>query len=342
MESNVSAEAARPKERSHLKQIWTLVRAAIGLGLLAALLYWQSIDLNALAPLREELWSLVAAVALIFCTLPIGALRWAIVLRVLDIALHPASVFHIQCIGASVNLLLLGPSSGDTIRGVYAWRKLRFGAGRIAISIVVDRALGLIALCMLALVVMPLRWQQVHQVPQLMLLAISLTAAVAAGVAGSIVLIAAPRLLALLRPRLYRFPRAAQLAAHAQDVFLAFRHKPAALLAAFCLAMLGQCVTLLAFLVIAGSLHIGTLSASDYSVAAPLAFVANTLPFTPGGLGVGEAAFAQLCRWLEPISSTAPYASIFFAFRAVSMLTLLVGLISFVVYRSDTGRAGAA
>ena len=34
----------------------------------------------------------------------------------------------------------------------------------------------------------------------------------------------------------------------------------------------------------------------DYWVAAPVALVANALPFTPGGLGVGEAAFDQLAR----------------------------------------------
>jgi hypothetical protein len=30
-------------------------------------------------------------------------------------------------------------------------------------------------------------------------------------------------------------------------------------------------------------------------VAAPLAMIANALPLTPGGLGVGEVAFDQVC-----------------------------------------------
>ena len=332
-DSNISAKAAEPKESYYLKHAWTLGRAAVGLALFAALLYWQSIDLHALSALRDESWWLVAAGALILSTLPIGALRWGIVLRALDIALPLVPVFHIQCIATFFNQLLLGPTSGDAIRGVYAWRMLRHGGGRIAISIIVDRALGLLALFIVAFLLIPLRWHQVQQVPQLRLLAISLAAAVGAGLAGCIILLAAPELVSWLRSRLRRFPRVVQLTDRAQHLFVAFRHRPSALLAAFCLAVLGQCATLLAFLVIAGSLHIGTLTFSDYSIAAPLALVANTLPFTPGGLGVGEAAFAQLCRWLETISSAAPYASVFFAFRAVSMVTLLLGLVSFVVHR---------
>src|SRR5262249_47391208 len=58
-------------------------------------------------------------------------------------------------------------------------------------------------------------------------------------------------------------------------------------------------------------------------------------------LGIGEAAFDHLCQWLDPMASVAPYTRIFFSFRAGSMITLLVGLVSFVVYRSDARPARA-
>ncbi len=90
-----------------------------------------------------------------------------------------------------------------------------------------------------------------------------------------------------------------------------------------------------AFTILALPIGIGSMTAGDYATAVPLAFMVNAVPLTAGGLGVGEAAFDQLCRWLEPLSTGAAYASIFFAYRAVSTVVFLVGLISLVVYRFE-------
>jgi uncharacterized membrane protein YbhN (UPF0104 family) len=270
----------------------------------------------------------------------LGALRWAILLRILDIGIPFVPVFHIQCISTFFNQLLFGPTSGDAIRGIYAWRLLRRGGGRIAISVVVDRAVGLLGLLVLAFLLMTLRWHRVAEVPQLMWLGWSTAAGLAAGFAACLAMLVAPDLLSRLEVLVQGYPRLRRILARARDMFVALRARPAALAGIFGLALLGQCLTLLAFVMIADSLHVGSLSSRDYAVAAPLALVVNTLPFTPGGLGVGEAAFDHLCRWLEPVPSIAPYATIFFAFRIVSTLTLLLGLVSFVIHRSDPGRAG--
>jgi uncharacterized membrane protein YbhN (UPF0104 family) len=86
-------------------------------------------------------------------------------------------------------------------------------------------------------------------------------------------------------------------------------------------------------LLLAGALKIGILNISDYVFAASLALVTNALPLTPNGIGIGEAAFDQICRWLEAAPSGAAYSSIFFAYRAVSIVAALPGLVSFAIYR---------
>jgi glycosyltransferase 2 family protein len=340
MESNPSAEARGAKSRPYSRHAWPVARGLISIGLLAALLYWQSIDLHALTALGNEFWMVIAAGVLICLTVPLGALRWLLELRLVGVALPFVPVFHIQCIATSLNQILFGPTSGDAIRGVYAWRWLRRGGARIATSLMVDRAFGLLGLIVLAFVLTALKWQRVQQVPQLMVLGWSLAACLAGGLAGCVALLVAPELLSRLRAILRRYQRVDPLLARAQEGFTAFRRRPVLLAGAFCLSLLGHCMILLAFVVIANILQIGSLTSLDYAIAALLALVANMLPFTPGGLGVGEAAFDQLCRWIEPISSAAPYASIFFAFRAVSMLTLLLGLTSFVVYQNNADHVG--
>jgi len=56
---------------------------------------------------------------------------------------------------------------------------------------------------------------------------------------------------------------------------------------------------------------------------------------------VGEVAFDQVCTWLDATRSGTGYAGVFFAFRAVSMVVMLVGLVSFIMHRADAVRTPA-
>jgi uncharacterized membrane protein YbhN (UPF0104 family) len=155
------------------------------------------------------------------------------------------------------------------------------------------------------------------------------------------ILLAAPSLLSQALSTSQRYPHAHGLLVKIRDVLTAFRRRPGALTMALVLSLLMQGLTVIPFLIIAHALQIGDATMLDVSVAAPLALVANVLPFTPGGLGVGEGAFDQICRWLAPTSTTAAYASIFFAFRAVAMITIVPGLISLVAQRRTATPQGS-
>jgi uncharacterized protein (TIRG00374 family) len=335
MESNPSIVGQVSRSELSSRRILALVRTAIGGSVLVFLYYWGNLDFKALMPLGHAPWTVVLAGMLVLSTLPLLTLRWAIVLRALDVPIALIPLFQITCISTFVSQLLFGPTSADAIRVLYAWRILHRGGGRIAISIVVDRAVGLLALLVLATSLMALRWQRVEQVPELMVLALSLMACVGAGIAAGAVLLMAASLFSWTSPKLQRYHRVRRFLGRVQGVLEAFRRRPMAVGAILVLSLTIQGLTVLAFVIIARSLHIGLVSLLDVSIAAPLAMLANVLPFTPGGLGVGEAAFDQLCRWFAPASGMAAYASIFFAFRAVSMIVMLIpGPISFASHRS--------
>jgi uncharacterized membrane protein YbhN (UPF0104 family) len=71
-------------------------------------------------------------------------------------------------------------------------------------------------------------------------------------------------------------------------------------------------------------------SAADYGIAGLYAVIANSLPVTPGGLGIGEGAFASACIMLAPQAAHAAYGTIFLAFRCVFMLSTLSGLVAYL------------
>jgi uncharacterized membrane protein YbhN (UPF0104 family) len=72
-------------------------------------------------------------------------------------------------------------------------------------------------------------------------------------------------------------------------------------------------------------------SAADYGIAGLYALIANSLPVTPGGLGVGEAAFASACIVLAPQAAHAAYGTIFLAFRCVFIISTLPGLVAYLL-----------
>lgn len=315
-------------------RIWPgLIKTALGLALLAALLAWGRIDVQALHGLTDAPAVVALCILLTIATLPIAALRWGVVLRTFGISIRYGTLFHLVGIGLATNLFVPGTVVGDAARGVYAWRAVGSGSARIAASVVLDRLIGLFALITIALMVATLNWNQIKHVPVLAALAVSTFAAFAAFVAAAAAVLLGYGLMTRIERVVARWPRLVDLVRHARDLALLIRTSPLPLAAAFGLSVLVHACTLAAVVLIAVTMNIGQLGVADYVFATPLTLVANAVPLTPNGIGVGEAAFDQICRWLESARSGAAYSSIFFAFRAISALACLPGLVSFVVYR---------
>jgi glycosyltransferase 2 family protein len=339
-----SREHARVEARSQASTArrWLigLARTALGVALLAALVFWGQIDLRALLELTPL--AVVTCLAILLVSIPVAAVRWAILLRVVGTSIRVVDLLHFVAIGVLTNVLLLGSIGGDAIRGLYAWRALGHSGSRVAVSILADRVFGLLAVLFMSLIFSLLYWHRMQQVPALAALGTSIIATAAACVVGGGVLFGVPDLTRPLEARLLRWPRVARLIAEVREMILMLRTSPLALLAAFALALVTQILAVFAVVVLAETLKIGALSVADYMFAVPLTLLANALPLTPSGIGVGEAAFDQICRWLEPTPSGAAYSSIFFAFRLVSTLTCIPGLVSLAVYRNSARSASTS
>jgi glycosyltransferase 2 family protein len=333
--ATMEPESAEPKPRRASIVIAACVKIALAVVLLGALFYYGSIDLASLGGLAQRPGAVVASAFLLLLTLPLGAWRWGYSLRILDLTLPWRTLFHVQNIASFSAQFLLGTASADAVRGVYAWRALGGQSPRIALSLVADRVVSLAALMLLTIVFMLLRWERVAASAPLTAILLSLALALAAMVVGAIALMLAPAVLERLQPLAAAYPRIALLLSQMGDVIVALRrHLPAATMA-FVVALIGGIINIASVVVLAVSLQLGPLGALDYWVATPLAILANVLPLTPGGIGVGEAAFDQVCVWLDAARSGAGYAGAFLAFRAVSMVVMLIGLVSFVMHRAD-------
>src|SRR5215472_7174800 len=95
-----------------------IARTALGLAVLGALVFWGQIDLRALLALSAAPWAIVACIALLLLTLPVAAIRWGILLRALGASIPFLNLLHFVAIGVLTNVLLLGGTGGDAIRGI--------------------------------------------------------------------------------------------------------------------------------------------------------------------------------------------------------------------------------
>jgi uncharacterized protein (TIRG00374 family) len=338
MESSARPPDAAEESARRTARWWPgLLKGAAGVALLAALYLWGRIDLAALAGLVSEPWTVALCTLVLFLTLPLSALRWGLLLRALGISIGFSKLFHFVGIGMVVNLFLLGSMGGDAARGIYAWRAAGGASARIAISLVADRLIGLIALVSIAALFAAFNWHRMQHVPALAALGLLLFALLAAVVAGAALLLLGSRLVGSVERWLSAWPRLALLFGNVRDLLSLVLTHPGRLVAAFALALAIHACVVAGAIIIAGATGIGRLAPADYVFAMPLTLVANAVPLTPNGIGVGEAAFDQICRWLEPEPSGAAYSSVFFALRVIAMLACLPGFVSFALYRNRAG-----
>src|SRR6202048_2623960 len=164
MKSRAPALEQAASRASARRRWWTsLARIALGLAMLAALVFGGQIDPRALLELSAAPLAVVICLVLLCVALPLAALRWSILLRALGVSIPFVNVFHFVAIGLMANVLLLGMAGGDTIRGIYAWRALGRGGGRVAVSVLADRLFALFAVLFISLAFSLRYWPRMEQ-----------------------------------------------------------------------------------------------------------------------------------------------------------------------------------
>jgi Lysylphosphatidylglycerol synthase TM region len=122
MESSAPPLASGGMIAARRRRLWSAIaKTALGLALLAGLLFWGQIDLKALSQLVRDPAAVVGCLTLMLLCLPLGALRWRVLLRPLGISIPFVNLLHFFSIGVLANMFLLGSAGGDAVRGLHAW-----------------------------------------------------------------------------------------------------------------------------------------------------------------------------------------------------------------------------
>ena len=231
--------------------------------------------------------------------------------------------FRLVTIGLFFNLFIPGGTGGDLMKIYYLSSVNRGRRVELATLVLLDRVLGLTAMLSLALLLTLPNLDLLEGHPALQAVA----ALAAAGVAG----LTAVGLLALTQgDRIARMPatrfRAVSYLARSLTALAHFRGRLGSLFAVIGLAMLAQAIVIALFALTARAV-LGTDELLVAGFLSGVGFVANALPLTPGGLGVGEAAFDQLFA----MSGVAGGALVILGYRIATLPAGALGALFYAV-----------
>jgi uncharacterized protein (TIRG00374 family) len=232
-----------------------------------------------------------ALVMLAFGILATAARWW----RLLGAAGCPTSYWNalrLSCIGFFFNIVVPGLTGGDVVKAVMVARDNPERRAAAAISVLVDRLIGLFVLALMGAATILAQGERfaAYRAP---VLAIVVAAVVGVAAYSSRWLRAMFGYEKLLR----RLPMAGTLQ-QIDEAATIYSRKPVEFGLALAFSFANQCSVIAALVALGRSFGDEILSPAQYVVVGSIGNIASAVPLTPGGVGVTELVYAELFEQL--------------------------------------------
>ena len=272
-------------------------------------------------------WILAAIIASALSPV-VGTVRWGLLLRAQGIVLAWRRVAQIYMIGTFFNLFLVGSTGGDAVKMFYALREPAARGKRAGaiLSVVIDRLLGLLALIVIGIVFVALRYQWLTKTPKASALLASFGAIM--GLAGGAFVFAGIVVVFNLADKL---PAAMPGRSKVLELSTACRlcvQEWRATAAGFLVSLIGHSSFFFTFYFAAQAVH-ASVRFWDISAIMPIVNTIVSLPISVSGVGIRENLFVDLLGDLShvPPGQAAPISMIGFLCGVI-----FYGMIGGVVY----------
>ncbi|MFT6556990.1 lysylphosphatidylglycerol synthase transmembrane domain-containing protein [Sneathiella sp.] len=310
--------------------IFLLIKILIGVGCISALFYYDFIDFDLLQNAATSPVLVGVAFACLLSTVFIGALRWKVLMGSLHVRITFIQSLNYTFIGQFFNVFLPGAYGGDFVRGGLAYRQHKDKIGEIMMSSLVDRLTGLAGLLFIAVTVLAF-------IPNQFQFWIGVIV-VSGLVVGFFAPVIAVRFQSFFRAIITLFPRPVArilmgIFDTIVDCFETYGKSRGDLIKGIALSVFQYVLILEALYLLGNAMGVSGLSPVGYVVSSVAGLFANAIPLSPGGLGIGEAAFGQVARLLEKEPTTMAYSSIFLLMRTLTLFTSVFGVIPFLLHR---------
>jgi glycosyltransferase 2 family protein len=286
--TEISAPAGSARKIS-----WFLVRLAIACGLLAYLVKSGVIDWRALSRPFTAWTIALAAVALVLIDVSLNALRLSWLFRPHGLNLSWAKSFQVTMVSFFFAQFLPGATGGDLARFFYVAKDYKDLRSEIITVSLFDRAVGMLSLMIMPLIFAPFFAGVIGATPALLALLAVVAALSLLLVAGFLACLFHQSAMERLARALFGFLPWKDWHGRVIRTIASYRHNLRTVGAALGISLVANSLNLIVMMLAVFALNPAGLD-SKMCLIVPLGFIANCLPFTPGGLGVGETAFNSL------------------------------------------------
>jgi uncharacterized protein (TIRG00374 family) len=304
------------------------LKVLISLGLVAYVVTRPAIleaDWGAiLAALR--VWPWLLAMAIYFCAIGLNVLKWQSLLRTLDVDVPYWSLFRHNLVGLFVANLPLSMIGGDIARGWDLARHAEGQAAPVAVSVLVDRLMGLAAFLVASVVMLAYAILFLGRSDFVWLL--TTMALITGGFAVAFAALMSQRLRRLIE-RLFRLgplSRLLPLYQKLSDPVQVYRTRAGALGVAFALGLA----------TVGATCVVNYLAAITVGADVPFVWACVLTPLTPfalyipsiaSGLGVNQAVFVALYHNLSGLIAQAPAVALSLAMQVIIYAASLPGAV---------------
>ena len=322
---DLSTEIASPPVRPVRRVFGFLVRLAIAGALLAYLAKSGMIDARALSRPFTAWPVALVAVALILVDVSLMALRLSWLFGPIGLRLPWAKSFQVTLVSFFFAQFLPGATGGDLARLFYVAKDYKGRRSEILTVSLFDRAVGMLSLLVMPLLVAPAFSGLIRSTPVLRDLLVCATVLAALLVAGFLICVYRQSFTERLAHAVFGFLPWKDWYEQIIRTIASYRHHIGTVAAALGISIVANSLLMIVMALAVFVLNPAGLDAK-ISLVVPLGFIANCLPFTPGGLGIGEEAFNALFA----IAGLAGGAEALLCWRVWTSLVRLLGLVFYL------------
>jgi hypothetical protein len=320
----------------------TIAKFAVSFGILAYLFAnaWHQNQFQQLAAATQRWeWWLVGLAACLVATL-VSFYRWWALARAIDLPLALSDAIRLGFISQLFNLLSIGVFGGDAMRAIAAARQLPQRMPEAVASVVIDRAIGLLAMFVFGAVaywLSDLSAEQAVHPQTLEAVRVVCVFATVVSVFGMAVLT-----ILLFMPSVDRWPllgwfqslpRVGPLIERLWQVVVVYRRNKPQVFAAFLNSMSVNGLLALSMYAIARGISDVHPDLVQHMVISPVVMVANAAPL-PGGLGGMEMSLDLMYKAFSSVDAPAEHGFIVaLGFRVTLLILAGIGVILYLVKR---------
>ena len=310
----------------------TLFKLLFSLGIIVWLVSTGKLPLAELKTLLDPRvigWGLVVvALNLIF-----ASERWRYLLKTQGFHVRFVDTLKMTLVGVFFSHLLPGGVGGDVVKAYYVLQRTDERRGMAVGTVVFDRLIGLFTMVLMAFATSCLEFEILSKHPALRTFALLLGLLFAAFLA--VFWLMWSRRTVKLREKLLVMTTGIRVLHSPLHRLNQFQLRKGQFTRVVFLSFISQCCSLLFFIATAQLLGFDGIPLSTFLFCVPMGVMATAIPISPGGIGVGQAAFFYLFNLVMGVE-TQVGPLLITAFQA---FLLFYGLIGAVIYIFLKGKA---